>query len=237
MNYCRFCGSPLKEGALFCSKCGAAVRAGTPPAAQDAGPAPVHAPVEQIPVPQAPEPSPLRVEEPIQTIPTPAPAAPQTPPQVEEPVESIPTPAPAGQGAAPAKKAVPKWVLVVVIAAAAFAVFWFFIRKDPVQDVKDFVFYDYGAIPFGTVVDSVMPGTTWSSTGGGSTYMVTMSGMYDFVPSSATFQVTYSGSVPYVRFLSTSVMGETVSDPEDFVPALYDIYSYNAGNAGTGIGW
>ena len=162
MNYCRFCGSPLKEGALFCSKCGAAVRAGTPPAAQDAGPAPVHAPVEQIPVPQAPEPSPLRVEEPIQTIPTPAPAAPQTPPQVEEPVESIPTPAPAGQRAAPAKKAVPKWVLVVVIAAAAFAVFWFFIRKDPVQDVKDFVFYDYGAIPFGTVADSVFPGSTWT---------------------------------------------------------------------------
>ena len=102
--------------------------------------------------------------------------------------------------------------------------------------MKDFVPL-HGTVPFGVVVDSVMPGTTWSSTGGGSTYMVTMSGMYDFMPISATFQVTYSGSVPYVRFLSASVMGETVSDPEDFVPGLYAIYSYNAGNAGTGIGW
>ena len=225
MNYCRFCGSPLKEGALFCSKCGAAVRAGTPPAAQDAGPAPVHAPVEQIPVPQAPEPSPLRVEEPIQTIPTPAPAAPQTPPQVEEPVESIPTPAPAGQGAAPAKKAVPKWVLVVVIAAAAFAVFWFFIRKDPVQDVKDFVFYDYGTIPFGTVADSVFPGSTWTSTGSGSTYTVTMSGMYQFVPFSVSFRVAYIGNAPSVVPLYVSVLGEQQS-AGSFLDDAYELY-YN----------
>ena len=172
-------------------------------------------------------PAPARVEEPIAAIPTPPPVQPAAPTQ----------PQPPAPAAAAAKKPIPRWLVLLVIAAAAFAVFWFFIRKDPVQDVKDFVFYDYGAIPFGTVVDSVMPGTTWSSTGGGSTYMVTMSGMYDFVPISATFQVTYSGSVPYVRFLSASVMGETVSDPEDFVPGLYAIYSYNAGNAGTGIGW
>lgn len=225
MNYCRFCGSPLKEGALFCSKCGAAVRAETPPAAQDAGPAPVHAPVEQIPVPQAPEPAPLRVEEPIQTIPTPAPAAPQTPPQVEEPVEGIPMPAPAGQGAAPAKKAVPKWVLVVVIAAAAFAVFWFFIRKDPVQDVKDFVFYDYGAIPFGTVADSVFPGSTWTSTGSGSTYTVTMSGMYQFVPFSVSFRVAYIGNAPSVVPLYVSVLGEQQS-AGSFLDDAYELY-YN----------
>ena len=158
-------------------------------------------------------PAPARVEEPIAAIPTPPPAQPAAPVQ----------PQPQAPAAAAAKKPIPRWLVLLVIAAAAFAVFWFFIRKDPVQDVKDFVFYDYGAIPFGTVVDSVMPGTTWSSTGGGSTYMVTMSGMYDFVPISATFQVTYSGSVPYVRFLSASVMGETVSDPEGFVPGLYAI--------------
>ena len=233
MNYCRFCGSPLKEGALFCSKCGAAVRAGTPPAAQDAGPAPVHAPVEQIPVPQAPEPSPLRVEEPIQTIPTPAPAAPQTPPQVEEPVESIPTPAPAGQGAAPAKKAVPKWVLVVVIAAAAFAVFWFFIRKDPVQAVQEYIFTDYGSAPFGVVADTVLPGLSWSSTGSGSNYTVTASGTYMFVPVSLTFQVTYAGDYPYVRFLSAMALGEYETDADYVIGDLY--YEYY--DRVPGYGW
>ena len=220
MKFCRFCGAELREGMRFCTKCGAAVQPAAP------APARVEEPIAAIPTPppvQPAAPAPARVEEPIAAIPTPPPVQPAAPVQ----------PQPPAPAAAAAKKPIPRWLVLLVIAAAAFAVFWFFIRKDPIQDVKDYVPL-HGTVPFGVVVDSVMPGTTWSSTGGGSTYMVTMSGMYDFMPISATFQVTYSGSVPYVRFLSASVMGETVSDPEDFVPGLYAIYSYNAG---TGIGW
>jgi zinc-ribbon domain len=64
-SFCTNCGSPLNEGQVFCSKCGAKSGAPQPPSAAAAAPPPPAAPVQAAPMQSAP----------VQTAPPP-PAAP-----------------------------------------------------------------------------------------------------------------------------------------------------------------
>ena len=244
MAFCSKCGAPLTGSAKFCPRCGSAVRSAAqgdpvPPAAPAPSPVQptaqprVENPIESIPTPPPPPPAAqpqARVESPIGAIPTPPPAQPEAAAPVQ--AQAQPDPAPrsaAAQTAVRTRRPLPKWVGVVVIAAVIFAVFWFFIRKNPVQDVKDYVFYEYGTVPFGVVVDTILPGSRWSSSGSGATYMVTASASYLFVPVSMTFQVTYAGDVPHVRFLSASALGEVETDSYYVICELYEMYSGGSG--------
>ena len=228
MRYCQNCGTQLADEAKFCRKCGAPQPVETQPAVPSASPAAEAA----SSAPAAPEPVPAQgtPSAPAQSAPaapTPQQAAPKAP-ETAQPVpapQSVTTPAP--------KQKFPRWVLVLLVLALVFAVYWFFIRKDPVQAVQEYIFTDYGSAPFGVVADTVLPGLSWSSTGSGSNYTVTASGTYMFVPVSLTFQVTYAGDYPYVRFLSAMALGEYETDADYVIGDLY--YEYY--DRVPGYGW
>ncbi len=213
MRYCQNCGTQLADEAKFCRKCGAPQPVETQPAVPSASPAAEaasSAPAQSTPAAPAPQQA--------------APKAPETAQPVQAP-QSVTTPAP--------KQKFPRWVLVLLVLALVFAVYWFFIRKDPVQAVQEYIFTDYGSAPFGVVADTVLPGLSWSSTGSGSNYTVTASGTYMFVPVSLTFQVTYAGDYPYVRFLSAMALGEYETDVDYVIGDLY--YEYY--DRVPGYGW
>ena len=213
MRYCQNCGTQLADEAKFCRKCGAPQPVETQPAVPSASPAAEaasSAPAQSTPAAPAPQQA--------------APKTPETAQPVQAP-QSVTTPAP--------KQKFPRWVLVLLVLALVFAVYWFFIRKDPVQAVQEYIFTDYGSAPFGVVADTALPGLSWSSTGSGSNYTVTASGTYMFVPVSLTFQVTYAGDYSYVRFLSAMALGEYETDADYVIGDLY--YEYY--DRVPGYGW
>ena len=212
MAFCTNCGAQLSDSAKFCPKCGQALSA-------PAGSAPT--------TPLAPDSAP--------TVPLTPPQANAAPVTNDPAVPPVAQPAPAAPAAK--KKQLPKWAVVVLVVVLVAAIWWFFIRKDPVKGLKDYVFYDYGNVSFGTVVDTVLPGTKWSS----SNNTVTVSGTYMMVPFTMTFQVSYMGDTPIVQFLYATALGRQESDVNSVVGSLYEMYadmmpSYNAPSGGTSSG-
>ena len=155
------------------------------------------------------------------------PAGTPVPPAVNDPTVAPavpPAPASPAPAAARRKKQLPRWAVIVLVIAAAAAVWWFFIRKDPVKGLKEYVFYDYGTVPFGAVVDTVLPGAQWSSTGSGSSCVVSVSGVYRMTPFTMSFRVFYAGDTPVVQFICLTADGQQTTDIDSVVGDLYSLY-------------
>jgi len=198
--FCQHCGKQIQDGARFCPGCGAAQAT----------------PIQSAPVPAQPEP-----------IAEPVPA-----PEVVAPA-SAPVPVPA-ETAAPAKSAVtkkgpPRWLILAVVILAIAAVWFFFIRTDPIKDVKEHLIHitafadKSGSYPLGEIVELNLPDANWSSQEQGKDcYLVTVSGRYPRVFAGSannaqdntmitfTFSVQYIGGTPIVQLVSGGGNGGNV---------------------------
>lgn len=100
-------------------------------------------------------------------------------------------------------------VLVVIIVLAAL------LRTDPVLDVKDIVFDQYGTMKFGDAVERNIPEAEWESEKiGEKHYTVTV---YGFCPDLASniqldFDVNYSGDYVYAKVIYGYIDGEYFDD-------------------------
>ena len=127
----------------------------------------------------------------------------------------------------PVKKQKPRWMVILLAVAVLAAAWWFFIRKDPVKDTQNYVFYQYGNLPLESVFDVVVPGASWSASKvNGNYYQVSVSGRVRgnemFV--TIVFGVSYQGSAAIVSPVRAESMYETVTDRDELSEIIEDLY-------------
>ena len=170
---------------------------------------------------------------PVQNAPTPIQAPAQ--PSAQETMQA------AAQNMQAAKASVstmmknpPRWLIIAVIAVAVLGIWFFFIRKDPVKDLKEHVFLEYAEyamVPFEDVASAMMPGANWSSNKLSDTnYQVTLSGfcLVEESMMSLTFSMNYVNDTPLVQLVSCSMGSWRTTDPSDLywlLDEFYDEYS------------
>jgi len=125
----------------------------------------------------------------------------------------------------------PRWLIAAAAAVVILAIWFCFIRKNPVKDLKEYVFLDYGMAPFETVVESIMPDAKWTSDKqSGDNYTVTVSGFYvqGQTPITIVFSAYYMGDTPMFQPISGQSRYKQTTDPydlDDMIEEMYDIYA------------
>ena len=99
--------------------------------------------------------------------------------------------------------------------------------RNPVRDLQDIVFEDYGTMTLGEAVDSTVENARWSSEKVDNThYLVTLSGFQPdlFANFEATFDVNYTDDYVYASISSVKYNGETYMDIFSLAIVLGAIY-------------
>ena len=97
----------------------------------------------------------------------------------------------------PVKKQKPRWMVILLAVAVLAAAWWFFIRKDPVKDTQNYVFYQVSV----------------SGRVRGNEMFVTI-----------VFGVSYQGSAAIVSPVRAESMYETVTDRDELSEIIEDLY-------------
>ena len=99
--------------------------------------------------------------------------------------------------------------------------------RNPVNDLQDVVFEDYGTMTLGEAVDSTVENARWSSEEVDDThYLVTLSGFQPdlYANFEATFDVNYTDDYVYASISSVEYGGETYTDIFSLAFVLSAIY-------------
>ena len=118
-------------------------------------------------------------------------------------------------------------IIVVFVGYVIVTTFLPNLIRNPVNDLQDVVFEDYGTMTLGEAVDSTVENARWSSEEVDDThYLVTLSGFQPdlYANFEATFDVNYTDDYVYASISSVEYGGETYTDIFSLAFVLSAIY-------------